>query len=170
MAILASVLSLSSQIHLHAFLSQIVVTAGTSTEATSNDVGPAAGSIKLPSLQALQHAFTYLLDLPWALTRRKYQRIIQGQLSLVDLLQLMATCSIIQGIRIWGRRSAAQKAQSETRDDERPGSNAWSLTSDTGSKSGGCLLILRLGPKKPSLTDGRPRSLRPWFIKEAFDS
>ena len=93
----------------------IVAAAQALNEASPRLPGPA--SVSAPaSLQQPRHASTSYLALAWAGIRQKYQRTLQGRLGVVDMVQLIALCSIVQGIRLWRKRSLTQKEQPEISD------------------------------------------------------
>ena len=69
---------------------------------------PASPSVPAP-FQLFRHVSTSYLALAWAGIRRKYQRILHGQLGLLDMVQLLALCSIVHGIRLWRKRSLTQE-------------------------------------------------------------
>lgn len=71
---------------------------------------PAPASAPAP-FQWLCHASTPNLALAGAVIRRKYQRVLHGELGFVEMVQLLALCSIIQGIRFWRKRSSGEKGQ-----------------------------------------------------------
>ena len=62
------------------------------------------------------HVLTSYLALVWAVIRRKYQKILHGQLGLVDMVQLIALCSFVQGIRLWRNTSSTRKEQGSIKD------------------------------------------------------
>ena len=66
--------------------------------------------------QQLCHVLTSYLALAWAVIRRKYQKILHGQLGLVDMVQLIALCSFVQGIRLWRNMSSTRKEQGSMKD------------------------------------------------------
>ncbi|CAD6593311.1 MAG: hypothetical protein ASARMPREDX12_007029 [Alectoria sarmentosa] len=85
-------------------LSLIVAAAQTSNEPPPRDFIPASTSAPAP-FQQIYHVSTSYLALTGAVIRRKYQRTLHGQLGFVDMVQLIALCSIVQGIRLWRKRS-----------------------------------------------------------------
>lgn len=89
-------------------LSLIVAAAQTLNEPPPRDAVPASASAPGP-FQQLCHAPTSYLALTWELIRRKYRTALHPQLGFVDMVHLIAVCSIIQGIRLWRKRSLAQK-------------------------------------------------------------
>lgn len=89
-------------------LSLIVASAQALSEPSSRDAVPASASAPAPLWQ-LCHAPASYLAPAWAVIRRKYQTALQGQLSFVDMVQLVALCSIVQGIRLWRKRSFTQE-------------------------------------------------------------
>ena len=70
---------------------------------------PAFASVPAPFRQ-LWHVSTPYLTLVCGAIRRKYQRTLHAQLDFVDMVQLVALCSIVQGIRLWRKRSFTQRA------------------------------------------------------------
>lgn len=58
--------------------------------------------------QQLCHVSTSFLASTWEVIRRQFQRALHGQLGVVDMVQLIALCSIVQGIRLWRKRSLTQ--------------------------------------------------------------
>lgn len=66
--------------------------------------------------QQLCHVLTSYLALAWAVIRRKYQQLLHGQLGFVDMVQLVALCSFVQGIRLWRNTSSTRKGQSSIKD------------------------------------------------------
>ena len=96
-------------------LSLIVAAAQALNEPQTRDAGPAVAAA--PTLfQQLCHASTSYLALIGAVIRRKYQTTLHGQLSFVDMVQLIALCSIAQGIRLWRKRSLKHTEQSRLRE------------------------------------------------------
>lgn len=89
-------------------LSLIVAPAQALSQPAPWDAVPASASAPAPLWQ-LCHAPTSYLAPTWAVIRRKYQTALQGQLSFVDMVQLVALCSIVQGIRLWRKRSFTHK-------------------------------------------------------------
>lgn len=83
-------------------------------EPQTREAGPAAASASTPFHQ-LCHASTSYLALIWAAIRRKYQTTLHGQLSFVGMVQLIALCSIVQGIRLWRKRSLNHTEESRLR-------------------------------------------------------
>lgn len=86
----------------------IVAAAEVLNEPPPRDSGPASTSAPAP-FQHLSHVSTSYLALTWAVIRQKYQRTIHAQLGFVEMVQLIALCSIVQGIRLWRKRSLTQK-------------------------------------------------------------
>ena len=105
-----------SQSFLYARLASIVVTAEASKGFTSTNAGLAASSVRAPALQDLQHVFHSAVGFITALIRQRYLRVIHGQLGYVDMVLLIAACSIIQGLRLWRGRSVTQRNEGEIRD------------------------------------------------------
>ena len=77
--------------------------------------GPASASSPA-SWQQLGHVWNSYPALAWAVIRRKFQRILRGQLGLVDMVQLIALCSIIQAITLWRKRCLIRKEELEISD------------------------------------------------------
>lgn len=88
----------------------IVAAADALNESPPRHSGSASASVPAPS-QQLCHVSTSYLALAWAVIRQKYQRTLHGQLGFVDMVQLIALCSILQGLRLWRKRSLTQKEQ-----------------------------------------------------------
>lgn len=86
----------------------IVAAADALNESPPRHSGSASASVPAPS-QQLCHVSTSYLALAWAVIRQKYQRTLHGQLGFVDMVQLIALCSILQGLRLWRKRSLTQK-------------------------------------------------------------
>ena len=77
----------------------------------------ASASAPAPApFQQLCHVLTSYLALAWAVIRRKYQQILHGQLGFVDMVQLIALCSFVQGIRLWRNTSSTRKEQGSIKD------------------------------------------------------
>ena len=121
-------------------LSLIVAAAQALNQPPPRDTPPTSASAPAP-FQQLCYASTSYLALPWAVIRRKYQTTLHGQLGFVDMVQFIALCSIVQGIRLWRKRSLTQKEPpSET---GQPGhkaggsTNASSLIATGSSSQGG---------------------------------
>ena len=89
-------------------LSLIIVAAQALNQPPPRDVLPFSRSASEP-FQHFGHASTSYLVLTWAVIRRKYQKILRGQVDWVDMVQFFAVCSILQGIRSWRKRSLKQK-------------------------------------------------------------
>ncbi|KAL9135819.1 MAG: hypothetical protein Q9175_002974 [Cornicularia normoerica] len=97
-------------------LSLMIVTAAEAlNEPPPRHSVPASASAPAP-FQHLSHVFTSYLALAGAVIRRKYQRILHGQLGFVDMVQLIALCSFVQGIRLWHKRSLTRKEQTSISD------------------------------------------------------
>lgn len=97
---------------LHGIVSCIVLTAGTIgalTGAISAQAVRHLGSVQDVALDDDQNAVRSGLSFCLGLVRRKYGSVRQGQLGLSDMVQLVAFCGFIQGIRLWRRRSALQE-------------------------------------------------------------
>ena len=92
-------------------------TAAASTGATpghpiwSNSTKP-----PLSSSESLRHACHSGVVFLRAIIYQRYERLKQGKANIWDLVQLMAVCSIVQGARLWKRRSAAQNEKGVIRD------------------------------------------------------
>lgn len=97
--------------------------------------GPASASAPASSQQLCHVSHSYLA-LACAVIRRKYKRTVHGQLGLVDMVQLIAICSIIQGIRLWRKRSLTQKDRRGTSDAGHAKRKASSRISIRSSKLG----------------------------------
>ena len=147
-----SPLIMPSHSPLYALLALIVVTAAALRGVASTNVTPASASVQVPALQDLRHAFYSALVFSGTLIRQRYQRIIQGQPNLLDMVQLLAACGIIQGIRIWKRRSAVQHQESKIRD---AGSTDYRATAST---RGWGLGASSTSGKTPISRTGRPIS------------
>ncbi len=105
-----------SRSFLYARLASIVVTTEALEGNTSIKAVLAASSVRVPALQDLQHVFHSAVGIIIALIRQWYLRIIYGQLGYVDMVLLIAACSIIQGLRLWRGRSVTQRNEGEIRD------------------------------------------------------
>lgn len=99
---------------LYALLAVVAITAEALRGTTATNTLPASTSVPVSALQDLRHALYSALLSSGALIRQRYQRIIQGQLNHLDMVQLLAACSIIHGIRLWRRRT--QREESEIRE------------------------------------------------------
>ena len=108
-------------------LSLIVAAAQALNEPQPRDVEAASKSPPGP-FQQLCHASTSFLALAWAVIRRKYQRTLHGQLDFVDMVQLIALCSIVQGVRLWRKRSITQKEPPGISEASHPGRKAGGST------------------------------------------
>jgi len=100
-----------SQLPYHAIVSCVVLTAGTAgalTGAPSTQAVRGLASVQNAALNDTQDAVRSALSFCLDIVRQEYGRAIQGQLGLSDMVQLVAFCGFIQGIRIWRRRSASQ--------------------------------------------------------------
>lgn len=75
--------------------------------------GPASASAQA-YFQQLCHVSISYLARAWAVIRQKYQRTLRGQLGFVDMVQLIALCSVVQGLRLWRKRSPSQQEQAGT--------------------------------------------------------
>ena len=104
-------------------LSLIVAAAQALNQPPPRDVAPLSHSASAP-FQHFCHASTSYLALTWAVIRRKYQSILRGQLDFVDMVQFLALCSILQGIRSWRKRSLKQKAPPGPGEAGQPGCKA----------------------------------------------
>jgi len=110
-------MDLRPQTSLYVLLFNIVVTAAALTEATTNDAPPAASkSIQFPTYEHLRHACHSAAAFSRAVIRQRHERVVHGRLTRWDMVQLMALCSIIQGTRLWRRRSGAQAEKEKIRD------------------------------------------------------
>ena len=108
-------------------LSLIVAAAQALNEPSPRDAVPTSASAPAP-LRQLSHASTSYLALTWALIRRKYQTALHGQLGFVDMVQLIALCSIFQGIRLWRKRSFTQAEPPGMSKADHPGRKAGGST------------------------------------------
>ena len=88
----------------------IVAAAEALNEPLPRHSAPAPASAPAP-FQQLCQASTPYLTLARAVIRRKYHRILHGQLGFADMVQLIALCSIVQGIRLCRKRSLREKGQ-----------------------------------------------------------
>ena len=93
----------------------IVAAAEALNEHPPRNPGPASASAPAP-FQQLCHVSTSYLALAWAVIRQKYQRTLRGQLYFVDMVQLIALCSIVQIIRLWRKRSLSQRERAGIND------------------------------------------------------
>ena len=108
-------------------LSLIVAAAQALNQPPPRDVAPLSGPTSAP-FQHFCHASTSYLALTWAVIRRKYQKILHGQLDFVDMVQFFALCSILQGIRSWRKRSLKQKGRPGPSEEGEPGGRAGGST------------------------------------------
>ena len=118
------------------YLSFIVAAA----RALDNPLPRGLGSASAPApalFQPLHHGFISYFALIRAVVRRKYERTLHGQLDFVDMVQLIALCSIIQGIRLWHKRSFTQKQLPGTIEAGHNGQKASSQISVRSSGRGG---------------------------------
>ena len=104
-------------------LSLIVAAAQALNQLPPRDLAPLSGSAPAP-FQHFCHALTSYLALSWAVIRRKYQKILRGQLDFVDMVQLFALCSILQGIRSWRKCYLKQKGKPGPSEAGQPGRRA----------------------------------------------
>lgn len=111
--------------------------------------GPAFASAPAP-FQQLWHVSTSYLALARAVIRRKYQRTLHAQLDFVDMVQLIALCSIVQGIRLWRKRSLTQQALPGTGDADHAEHKAGGSTKASSQASVGSS---RLGQSDAEATD-----------------
>ena len=105
-----------SQSFLYASLASIVVTAEALQEITSANAVLATSPVRVPTRQDLQHVFHSAIGIITGLIRQRYLRIIHGQLGYVDMVLLVAACSIFQGLRLWRGPSVTQRNEGEIRD------------------------------------------------------
>ena len=123
-------------------LSLIVAAAQALNQPLPREAAPASAPAPAP-FQQLCHASTSYLAITWAVIRRKYQTLLHAQLGFVDMVQLIALCSILQGIRLWRKRSLTQKESTEVNEACQPGCMAGGSTSASSpiatgsSKQGG---------------------------------
>ena len=99
----------------HINLAALIVTAEVLNGTTSNKAVPATAFVQVCGLQDLYHVFCSTLGITKALISQIYDWIIHRQPSLLAMVQLMAACSMIQGLRSWRRRSNTQQDDSLTR-------------------------------------------------------
>ena len=135
-------------------LSWIVPAAQVSNQPSLRDGVPASPPAPVP-FQRLCHASTSYLTPVWAVIRRKVQRTLHAQLDFVDMVQVIALCSIVQAIRLWRKRSYSQEESPET-------SEASHARRNVGDGSKGPSQI-SLG----TLRQGWFRSRMPWLSKNA---
>lgn len=114
----------SSQSFLSACVASIVVSAEAVKEITSANAVLAASSVGVPARQDLQHASLSAVGKIAASIRQRYLEVIHGQLGYVDMVLLVAACSIIQGLRLWTGRSGTQRNEGEIRDAGSPNHQA----------------------------------------------
>ncbi len=98
---------------LNALLAPLILTAGKIGALTGETSIPAA-----PTSPSLRAYFQYVQDtahtalrLLWDLIRAKYERALHGQLRVSDMVQLLAFCSLIQGLRVWRGQHRSQGAE-----------------------------------------------------------
>ena len=141
----------SSHLFLYACVASIVLTAEALNEITSVNAVLAASSIRVPAQQDLQHASLSAVGKIAALIRQGYLKVIHGQLGYVDMVLLIAACSIFQGLRLWRGRSGTERNEGEIRDAGSPNHQAsrrdrgWSMgaTSLSGKNRLAIRCILR---------------------------
>lgn len=61
-----------------------------------------------PAFQDVQSILPSRVHRLWSSMRMKYGKALQGQLSLSDMVELLALCSVIPGIWIWRRQLGSQ--------------------------------------------------------------
>ena len=133
-------------------LSWIVPAAQVSNQPSLRDAAPASPSAPAP-FRRLCHASTSYLTPVWALIRRKVQRTLHAQLDFVDMVQLIALCSIVQAIRLWRKKSHSREESPETSEASHTVRNA-----ADGSKTSSQISWGRL-------RQGRCRWRMPWLSK-----
>ena len=157
---------------LYALLAVVAITAEALRGTTATNTLPASTSVPVSALQDLRHALYSALLSSGALIRQRYQRIIQGQLNHLDMVQLLAACSIIHGIRLWRRRS--QREESEIRE-AGPADHKTTRERDlgAGSQSGKFphhpVSSTELYEQQLTICMDRCRPHRPWLAQETFD-
>lgn len=168
---------MTSQLSLYALLSWVVLTAGTAapaaalTGATSSHTVRVSAPVQSPALQHARDAAYHCLCSFWTLISRRYERASRGQLGLSDMVQLIALCSIIQGLRVWRRRPASQEEDTSDAGRKVSGSKRGSpWNSRESSTSGKSTRAPRMMPYDGSLTLLLRRSTchRSWPIEEVF--
>ena len=109
---------------------KIVTAAEASSEPPPQHPVRVQASASAPApFQQLCHVLTSYLALAWAVIRRKYQKILHGQLGFVDMVQLIALCSFVQGIRLWRNTSSTKKEQCSIKDATRKAGGSMKLSS-----------------------------------------
>ena len=100
-----------------ALLLTILVLASTSAESTSKNVSTAVSkSFHSVSVERVLNAVNSAAALASVFIRQEYERVIHGGWNIWDMVHLMAFCTIVQGVRLWRRRSGAQTEKSKIRD------------------------------------------------------
>lgn len=162
---------------LQIILSCVALVAGTVgglTGAASSHVVRGLGYDQNIALNDSQNAVRSGLSFCLGLIRRKYGSAIQGQLGLSDMVQLVAFCGFIQGIRVWRRRSASQEegmgdaGYSEPKDSS--GTRRGYSWSSTGCPKLGMPKSRAIRGKNGDLTtfNHRRRVYRPWPVAKTF--
>ena len=95
-------------------INPIPTAAGASTTATSNSAVRLLQSFEISLRNVCDFFSSWFIDLRrlWDLVGSRYERARHGQLGWSDMVQLLALCSLIQGIRVW-RKSAGKKGENE---------------------------------------------------------
>lgn len=96
-----------------------------------------------PVLSHLRHSCSSLFGFVVNLMQQRYSRVINGQIDLLDMVQLIALCGLIQAIRVWKTRKEAQHKGLENIDDlsqspcnDYEGAEALSRENSKGIKTG----------------------------------
>lgn len=147
MWILSSIMIIHPRMTLFVFLSTIIFGAVAVT-ATQNDALLAASeSVQLPTYESLHHACHLAATTSGAVIRQRYESVVHGHLTWWDMVPLMALCGIIQGARIWRRRSGTHGEKTKIRDagssDHRAISNIRVAGSSPSSMAGKCSQVMQ---------------------------
>lgn len=126
---LSFIMGIHPQLLTYVLISTIVIAAAAFT-ATSKDALPAVSVYG-----HLRHACHSTAVFSSAVMRQKYESVVQGRLTWWDMVQFMALCTVIQGARIWRRRSDTQAEKTEIRDAGSLGYKTASSDRDLGSSA-----------------------------------
>ena len=108
----------------------------------------------------LHYVVICLLDIISNATRQKYLRFANGQVGVWDMVQLIATCSLIQAIRRWKKRNEARRKGSATFGEPTHGIEKPILLGSKGNPTTGAetgqykcvhILMTRMNPKDLAL-------------------
>lgn len=88
--------------------SLFIFTTRTLAQADSGSFIWAGAADKEPGFKRLLQLSSSIFEVVLSLTQRRFLRIINGQISVWDILQLIAAYSLVQAIRIWKNRKGTQ--------------------------------------------------------------